>query len=236
MVSEVVMARQQGIVPPRPLELAGNVGANWKDWRNKFKVYLVAMDYEGKSSRVKTGMLLNTIGDDAIDLFEGFEWADEADRWTLERVFEKFEEHCGARKSTFRMREDMWKRKQKPGQTVDQFLPEIRRRVKECNLGDDEVLKNSLITQRLMAGILDDACRKRMSDKGDALTLDQAIRMTRNAEATDVELKELGCCTQGRSVHAVNRRKQPKLKVLCQGAQWIPFLSFGFGKTGNKKM
>ncbi len=196
---------------PKPLQFSGNVSQAWKDWRTKFEVYLMAMDYEKKDTKVKVGVLLNLIGDEAIDIYSSFDWAAAGDKWKLDKVLEKFENHCNPRKSTFKHREELWQMRQGPDQSVDQFLSEIRRKMKECDLGTDDELKDSLLKQRLIAGIKDEACRQRMADKGDELTLENAIKMARNTEATKAELKQLGYGKQEpQSVHALTDHRKPK--------------------------
>ncbi len=52
-----------GIVPPKPLELTGNVSEKWQEWKERFEIYIIAIGYENKSPKVKTGVMLNIIGD-----------------------------------------------------------------------------------------------------------------------------------------------------------------------------
>jgi len=226
------MANLSGILPPKQLDLTGNVSENWKDWKAKFEVYLIAIDYEEKSDKVKTGLLLNTIGDEAVELYRGFEWAEDGDKWKIKTVLEKFTEHCVPRKSTFKLREELWAMKQKPDQSVDQFLADIRRKMKDCDLGDNEALKDSLIKQRLIAGIRDNACRSRMADKGEELTLENAIKMARNSEATKKELKDLGYGAQDKDVHAVSNRQQRNTGKPKTSQPQNPGRKFQCGKCG----
>jgi len=102
--------------------------------------------------------MLNVIDEEANELFRGFEFAENTDKWKYKEVVKKFQEHCQGRKSTFRNREALWSLKQTGEQTVDQFLSEIRRKIQDCDI-EDKTLKDSLIKQRLIAGIKDDGCR-----------------------------------------------------------------------------
>ena len=193
-----------GISAPKALDLTGNVAEKWREWNEKFEIYLIAIGYEDKSEKIKTGVMLNVIGEEANELFRGFEFAEDTDKWKYKEVVKKFQEHCQGRKSTFRNREALWSLKQTGEQTIDQFLSEIRRKIQDCDI-EDKTLKDSLIKQRLIAGIKDDGCRGAILNKGDELTLEVAIKMARNAEATKKELKDLGFGQQPREVHAVGR-------------------------------
>ena len=53
----------QGVIMPKPLHLTHSVGNNWRRWRVKFEIFLVAIGHDDKHSKRKTGVLLNVIGD-----------------------------------------------------------------------------------------------------------------------------------------------------------------------------
>ena len=199
-----------GIAAPKSLELAGNLAEKWRAWKEKFDIYMVAIGYDEKSAKQKTGLLLNIIGDEGLDVYRTFEF-EEGKEWDYKTVITKFEEHCKARKNTFRNRELLWKLTQKPDQTVDQFVGEIKRRIGDCEI-TDRALRDSLTKQRLIAGLRDEGCKRRLIDKeGEKLTLDEAIKMARNSEATKIEMKDLGFEADRikDEVNAVKRRRQP---------------------------
>ena len=60
--------------PPSELQLTGNVSDNWAKFRQNFEIYLEATRSAGKAERVKTSMLLQVIGEEALELYNTFTW------------------------------------------------------------------------------------------------------------------------------------------------------------------
>ena len=58
-----------GLRIPGPLLLEGNVAENWKRFRQRFELYMDASGSSAKTDRVKTSILLNAIGDDALEVY-----------------------------------------------------------------------------------------------------------------------------------------------------------------------
>jgi len=161
-------------------------------------------------------MLLNIIGKECRELYKSFEYetgeghAD--DKYKYDIVVKKFEDHCIPRTSKFVKREQLYKMKQKPDQTVDQFISEIRNQVRECGLAEDPH-KDDIIRDRLRVGISDRKCQEKLVNKGDDLTLEDAIKTARNYEATRKELQDLVGAVGGSEqttdqVHAVKKKFQ----------------------------
>lgn len=63
-------------VPPA-LSFEGNVKENWKKWRQRFEVYLVATDLKSKSDERKIAVLLHVAGEEAMEKYETFGLSDE---------------------------------------------------------------------------------------------------------------------------------------------------------------
>ena len=126
-----------GITAPRPLELAGNLAEKWRNLKEKIDIYMIAIDFDMEPEKQKTGLLLNVIGDEGLEvgLYRTFEF-EENKEWDYKTATAKFEAHCKARKSTFRNRELLWKLTQKADQTVDHFKGEIKIKMADCEITD----------------------------------------------------------------------------------------------------
>ena len=57
---------------PDPLSLNRNVAENWRLWKQRFNIYLLASDAVGKRDAVKIDMLLNFVGEDAPERYNQF--------------------------------------------------------------------------------------------------------------------------------------------------------------------
>lgn len=71
------------------------------------------------------------------------------------------------------------KRSQKPGESVETFIQDLYRLADNCNYG---ALRDDLIRDRIVVGVLDDSLSDRLQSKG-TLTLTQAVQMSRQAES-----------------------------------------------------
>ena len=78
-------------------------------------------------------------------------------------------------------------RTQQQGETIDQYVMDLRSKAKLCEFGP---LTDSLIRDRIVCGVLSDRVRSRPL-KEPALTLDGAIDICRAEEATAARMKSL---------------------------------------------
>ena len=66
------------------------------------------------------------------------------------------------------------KRSQKPGESVETFIQDLYRLADNCNYG---ALRDDLIRDRIVVGVLDDSLSDQLQSKG-TLTLTQAVQMS----------------------------------------------------------
>ena len=68
----------------------------WKGWKKHFDFYLTATEYEEKSNKVKTCLLLSCIGQKGREIYETFEFdtADPENPMKFDLVTKKFELYC----------------------------------------------------------------------------------------------------------------------------------------------
>ena len=71
------------------------------------------------------------------------------------------------------------KRHQLAGESVDTFIQDLYRLAEDCEYG---TLKDSLIRDRIVVGVVDDSLSDRLQAKAD-LTLEISVQMSRQAEA-----------------------------------------------------
>ncbi|KAH7982491.1 hypothetical protein HPB52_005387 [Rhipicephalus sanguineus] len=79
--------------PPEPLQLTGNLASNWKSFKQKFDLFLqaTASKEHPRTESSKAALLLSVAGDDALDAFNTFQFADEESREDYGTVVRKFE-------------------------------------------------------------------------------------------------------------------------------------------------
>ena len=55
--------------PPEQLSLEGNPAENWRRWRQRFELYLLAKEAHEKADKIKIAMLLSSIGPEALERY-----------------------------------------------------------------------------------------------------------------------------------------------------------------------
>lgn len=76
---------------PDPLVFEGNMKENWKRWRQKFEIYLVATSFDEKEEKRQVAILLHLIGDEALEVFNTFD-LDDAKKKQMKEVMKAFED------------------------------------------------------------------------------------------------------------------------------------------------
>ncbi|XP_063046009.1 uncharacterized protein K02A2.6-like [Engraulis encrasicolus] len=55
--------------PPAPLVLTGNISENWRRWEQRFQLYMTATGADTKAEPVKTAIMLHTVGEEALEIY-----------------------------------------------------------------------------------------------------------------------------------------------------------------------
>ena len=189
------------IKPPESLSLTENVSENWKRWIQKFKLYLKATDLMKKEDPHKCAIFLHCIGEDGMDVYNSFVFGhEEEDHYDI--LVKKFEDYTSPKKNTTCERLAFNSRKQAPGEGFDQFVTVLKNKAKTCEFGD---LKNSLILDRIIMGILDSRLKEKLLR--DAKDLNKAIEIGQAFEASRSQLESIASAEQEhiKELHVVTR-------------------------------
>lgn len=204
------MATTSSQIPvPAPLRLSGNLAGDWKRFRGQWTNYARAVKLEDEDDARQAAIFLACIGSDAYELFETFQFDEDADRTKLTPIMTAFEAHCVGAINTVYERYVFYQRRQENGETFDAFLSDIRRLVKTCDFG---AVEDSAIRDRIVMGIRDDATRKRLLQTRN-VDLKGAIDICRASESAT---KQLRAMSKSENVHALrwtqsnNERSRPR--------------------------
>lgn len=99
----------------------------------------------------------------------------------------KFREICSPQTNITMERHKFNSRNQKPGETIEAYVSDLRNKAQSCRFGD---LQEELIRDRLVCGILNDGMRKLLL-RYNELTLGKAIEICQIHELTDQHTKTL---------------------------------------------
>ena len=176
-----------GIKPPNSLNFDGNKLEHWPLWKQQWANYVVISGLNTQSTDYQTAMLLNSIGTEALKVYNGFVFAPEESR-DVTHIIRKFDGHIIGQLNETYERYKFNCRNQTPGESVDSFVTALRNLAKNCNVC--ECMRESLLRDRVIMGILDSDLRKRLLQMPD-LTINLRIDMCRAYEA----IPRTGCDT-----------------------------------------
>lgn len=175
---------------PRKLCLTGDLPCNWQRFKQELEIYLRASGLDEEKDSRKIAILLNTIGEDGVQIYNNFKFKSEV---TFDTVIKNFNEYCEPKKNTIYSRFLFYNRKQQSGELFDQFFMDVKSLAKNCNFSDE----NDAIRDRIIFGSSDKSEQEKILLLGD-IDLDQTIKRFRQAEISKSQSK----CLQGNSQNA----------------------------------
>ena len=110
------------------------------------------------------------------------------------------------RKNTVFERYRFWEYKQQEGETIDQFITELKTRARSFEFG---VQHDSMIRDRIVFGVSDTRLKERLLRESSDLTLEKAVSLCRTAKASKNQLKELHS-SETKPVHGVKSKSKLK--------------------------
>ena len=177
-----------GLSIPKPLKVEGNLATNWKKFRRAWDNYAIVAQPNRFEDEFKTATFLSCVGEDAMKILQGMDFASEDDRTKLDIVLNKFQELCLGETNETYERFVFNSRQKKENETVDQYVTALRTLAQTCNFCT--CLRDSLIRDRLVIGINDSATQKKLLQDR-KLTLSKAIDLCRSSETTRKQIKKL---------------------------------------------
>ncbi|XP_023234168.1 uncharacterized protein LOC111633777 [Centruroides sculpturatus] len=161
---------------PEPFSMDTSNPENRSLWKQRFDIYATAIDLPAKSIPQQRAILLHIIGEKGLEIYINFHLEENATNPTVDEILTKFTDHFQPYKNIIYSRYVIFSLVQNPGQTVDEFVTELRTKAQEC---DFDTLTESLIRDRIVLGTRDDSIRQKML-QDPTLTLAKAIDMARS--------------------------------------------------------
>ena len=152
-------------------------------WTN----YETAANLLNKDTEIRTATLLACIGQEGFELYETMDFADATDRKKIDKVLDRLERYfIGEINETFE-RFKFNQRVQEPYETIDCYVSALRTLIKPCNFA---ALEDSLLRDRIVMGISDDASRRKLLQTRD-LDIKRAIDICRACEVSSRQVREM---------------------------------------------
>ena len=117
-------------MPPQ-LAMTGNLATNWKRFYRAWNNYEIAArlrdpNNPSTNKELRTATLLTCIGADALDVFDGLDFANEDERKDIDVVVSKLEKYCIGETNETYERYCFNKRDQESHETVDAYFAALR--------------------------------------------------------------------------------------------------------------
>lgn len=177
-------ATMTGLKPPDRLTNLSSEG--FTKWKQRFEIYRIASGAGVMSEEVQIAILLHCIGESCIDVYNTFSFDNEEDKKKYDVVLKKFEDYFVPVKNESVNSHVFFTRNQHQNETFDVYLTELRRLSADCNFGE---LKDRLIRDRIVAGIIDKRLRDRLLRESD-LDLNKTIKICKAMELAEQQIKQ----------------------------------------------
>lgn len=189
---------------PAHFSLQGDTVNNWKTFRQRFRIYMLASGADGRPNAEKVALLLTVGGDVLINIYNSFEWENEGDGDVYTTVFDKFDEYFLPRQnfSELMSRYKFNSTVQGEGEALDSFITRLRNIAKDCGFG---VQKDKCIRDRIVFGMKDDRLREKCF-REDELTLQKAVKLCQAHDATMKSMRSV----REENIHQVQSKQSYK--------------------------
>ena len=166
MVIETHMAVQQpvpiapvcGIRPPPPVCLDTNCAENWRYFKQKWLNYAVITNLANQSRQYQVALLLHVMGDQALEIYNGFNFATTEDNRSVDEILAKFDQFAIGEINEIYERYVFNNRNQHESETFESSLATLRTLIKSCKYCDNCI--ESLLRDRIVLGIRDASTQK----------------------------------------------------------------------------
>jgi len=174
---------------PEKLNLkSGCKKKNWQLFHQAWQNYEVATKLSIKPNAQRLATLLTVIGQDALEVYNTFDFTEANNVRDIETVLSKFKAYCSPETNVTYERFVFLSRKQKSTESIDEFITDLKNLSSNCEFG---AISESLIKDVMILGLHDDRLKEVLLREVN-LTLHKAINIahaTENAKLQSSVLK-----------------------------------------------
>ena len=123
-----------GVKPPSNLIFGATPAKNWKLFLQKWKIYVTLSKLSDKPADIQVAMFLNTLADEALEIYNGFSFTTTEDNRTVNEIIEKFDSYAIGEINETYERFALNKRQQQEGESFESYYASVCSLIKTCNL------------------------------------------------------------------------------------------------------
>lgn len=162
----------------------------------------MATDMASQSKKRRAAVFLACIGTEAYETFQVLDFEDESHREDIDKVITAFQKHFVGEVNVTYERYVFNKRVQETGEPFDIFVSELRKLVRTCDYGG---LEESMVRDRIVVGIRDDATRRKLLQTR-KLTLQMTVDICKASEVAFMQLRAMTSTTD--DVNTVDKHSE----------------------------
>ncbi|GBM17594.1 hypothetical protein AVEN_80893-1 [Araneus ventricosus] len=152
----------------------------------------------------KVAILLHVIGEECLEIYNTF---NEVSSASMNDILAKFEDYFVPQRNITYERQRLFLLVQQEGQSVDDFITELRKQLRNCDYGS---LSDSVLVDKLVRWLCESRLRERLMRVPD-LDIKKAVDMCRAVETSKLQAQVY--FTEERSIDAIKRFKtSPEVK------------------------
>ena len=146
------------IPPPSKMDMTGDQGSNLEFFKDNWNNYATATKLDQKDKKIVAVTLLSIMGKECLHVCRNLPMTEE-ERQDANVILTKLDEYFVPKRNTIYERFVFNCHSQKPGESFDQFLTELRKFAATCQFGtfEDEMLRDRIVT-----GLRDHEHRERL--------------------------------------------------------------------------
>ena len=180
----------------------GTIAENWKRLKQTMRLMLQGPLSE-KDEKQQCGYFLLYVRQNGRDIFNTWTLTS-AETDKIDVLFEKYEAYCNPKQNVTVIRYKLNTRSQSDGETIDQYVTELKRLAKDCEYGE---LTSEMIRDRIVCGTNNPQKREKLL-QADALDLAKALTIAREIEISTTQMKDL--TEQDKSVHGMRKSRHDR--------------------------
>ena len=177
-----------GIRPPAPVNLDSNPADSWRLFRQKWQNYATITQLQMQPAEYQVALFLHTIGDAALQIYNGFTFDTDDDSRSVADILAKFDNFAVGEINECYERFVFHNRNQQQNEPFEQFLTSIRVLVKSCNFCD--ACRSSTLRDRIILGVIDRDVQETLLKERN-ISLERTIDICRAAENAKSQSKAI---------------------------------------------
>ncbi|XP_068246871.1 uncharacterized protein [Palaemon carinicauda] len=163
-----------------PAKFTASLGADnereWRSFKQRFKIYLLASEKDNKPEETKVALLLNIGGVELLQIYNSFEFAVPATgnpnpANVLKDILAKFNVYFSPRKNELVARYKFRRCMQETNETLETYFTRLKILVKDCNYGNQ---RDKQLRDQVVFGFTEDKLRQKLFEVED-LTLEKTL-------------------------------------------------------------